>query len=48
MYGTTYRFQEEDAADGTSFEPSDPGRSIRQNPPSETKQSRINAGAKVH
>ena len=27
MYGTTYRFQEEKAKDGTSFAPSDPGRS---------------------
>ena len=26
MYGTTYRFQEEDVADGTSSAPSDPGR----------------------
>ena len=29
MYGTNYRFQEEDAADGISFEPSDQGRSTR-------------------
>ena len=35
MYGTPYRFQEEDAADGTSFAPSDPGRSTRQFPSSE-------------
>ena len=34
-YGTTYRFQEEDAADGTSFAPSDQGRSTRQFPSSE-------------
>ena len=34
MYGTTYRFQEEDAADGTSFAPSDQGRSTRQFPSS--------------
>ena len=32
MYGTTYRFQEEEAADGTSFAPSDPSRSTRQFP----------------
>ena len=30
MYGTNYSFQEEDAADGISFEPSDQGRSTRQ------------------
>ena len=48
MHGNTYRFQEEDAADGTSFEPADPGRSTRQFPSSETKQRIINAGTKVH
>ena len=30
MYGTTHRFQEEDAAIGTSSAPFDPGRSNRQ------------------
>ena len=39
MYGTTYRFQEEDAADGSSFAPSDQGRSTRQFPSSETSQA---------
>ena len=39
MYGTTYGFQEEDAADGTSFAPSDAGRSTRQFPSSKTSQS---------
>ena len=47
MFGTTYIFQEEDAADGTSFELSDPGRSTRQFP-SEKSQGTINAGTKVH
>ena len=47
MYGTTYRFQEEDAADGNSFEPSDPGRSTRQFPSSEKSQGTINAGTKM-
>ena len=45
-YGTTYRFQEEDAADGTSFAPSSPSRSTRQFPSSETEDSTINAGMK--
>ena len=48
MYGTTYRCQEEYAADGTSFEPSDPRRSTRQFPSSERKQTTVNAGTKVH
>ena len=48
MHGTTYRFQEEEAADGISFEPSDPGRTTRRVPSSETKQSIKNAGTKVH
>ena len=48
VYGTTYRFQEEDAADGTSFAPSGPDRSTRQFPSSETKCSIINTGTKVH
>ena len=34
MSGTTYRFQDRDAADGTSFAPSDPGRSTRPSPSS--------------
>ena len=48
MYGTTYRFQEADASDGTSFEPSDPGRSTRQFPSSEKLHGTINAATKVH
>ena len=44
IYGTTYRFQEEDAADGTSFAPSDPSRSTRQFSSSETQYSTINTG----
>ena len=32
-FENTYRFQEEDAADGTSSVPCDPGRSTRQFPP---------------
>ena len=48
MYGTTYKNQEKDAADGTSFEPSDPGRDTRQFPSSETSQCTMNAGTKVH
>ena len=47
MYGTTYRFQEKDAADGISFEPSDPSRSTRQFPSSEKSQGTTNAGTKV-
>ena len=41
-----YRFQEEDAAGGTSFAPSDPSRRTRQFPFSETKHSTINTGTK--
>ena len=48
MYGTTYRIQKQDAADGTSFEPSDPGRSTRRILSSETSQGTINAATKVH
>ena len=48
VYGTTYRFQEEVAADGTPFAPSDPSRSTRQFPSSETKHSTINTGTRVH
>ena len=44
IYGTTYRFQEEDAADGTSFAPFGPYKSTRQLPSSETQHSTINAG----
>ena len=42
IYGTFYRFEEEDAADGTSFAPSDPSRSTRQFASSETKHSTMN------
>ena len=48
IYGTTYRFQEEDAADGTSLVPSNLSKSIRQFPSSETKCSTKNTGTKVH
>ena len=41
-YGTTYRFQEEDAADGTSFAPFRPCKSTRQFPSSETQHRTIN------
>ena len=44
IYGTTYRFQEEDAADGTSFAPSDQGRRTRHFLSSKTKHSTINTG----
>ena len=44
MHGTTYRFQEGDAADGTSFVPFGPCRSTRQFPSSKTKHSTMNAG----
>ena len=43
-YGTTYRFQEEDGADGTSFAPFGPCKSTRQFPSSETQHSTINTG----
>ena len=39
IYETIHRFQEEDAADGNSFAPSDPSRSTRQFPSSNTAQS---------
>ena len=42
IYGTSYRSQEGDAADGTSFVPFGPCRSTRQFLPSETKHSTIN------
>ena len=41
---TTYRFQEGDAADGTSCEPSGPCRNIRQFPSSETQRNTIKTG----
>ena len=44
IHGTTYRFQEEDAAGGTSFAPSGPSKSTRQFPSSETKHRTINTG----
>ena len=43
VYGTTFRFQEEDAADGTSFAPFDLCKSTRQFLSSETQHSTINA-----
>ena len=43
-YGTTYRFQEGDAADGTSFVPFRPCKKTRQFPSSETEDSTINEG----
>ena len=44
MLGTTHRFQEGDAADGTSFVPIGPCRSTRQFPSSKTKHSTMIAG----
>ena len=44
MHGTTHRFQEGDAADGTSFVPFVPCRSTLQFPSSKTKHSTMNAG----
>ena len=44
IYGTTYRFQEGDAADGTSFAPFGPCKSTRQFPSSEIQHSTINTG----
>ena len=41
---TTYRFQEEDAADGTSCPPSGPCKNTRQFPSSETQRSTVNMG----
>ena len=46
IYGTTYRFQEEDAADGTSCVPSGPCRSTRQFPSPETQHGTIKRGTK--
>ena len=49
IHGTTYRFREEDAADGTSFAPSGPCKSIRQFPSSKTEHSTVNGGyGKLH
>ena len=42
--GTTYRFQEEDAADGTSFAAFGPCENSRQFPSSETENSSIIPG----
>ena len=42
---TTYRFQEEDAADGTSCALFGPCKNTRRFPSSETEHSTINAGA---
>ena len=44
IYGTTYRFQEEDAADGTSFAPFGPCKRTRQFLSSETQHSTIITG----
>ena len=44
IHGTTYRFQEEDAADGTSFAPFGPCKNTPQFLSSETEHSTINAG----
>ena len=44
IYGTTYRFQEEDAEDETSFAPFGPCKSTRQFPSSETQHRTINTG----
>ena len=43
-YGTTYKLQEEDAGDGTSFAPFCPCKSTRQFPSSETQHSTIITG----
>ena len=45
---TTYKFQEGDAADGTSFVPFGPCRSTRQFPSSETKHSTVIWVSKLH
>ena len=47
MHGTTYRFQEGGAADGTSFVPFGPCRSTRQFLSSEAKHSTVNMGIKT-
>ena len=44
IHGTTYRFQEGDAADGTSFVPFGLCRSTRPFLSSETKHSTVNMG----
>ena len=44
IYGTTYRFKEEDARDGTSLAPFGPRKSTRQSPSFETEHSTINTG----
>ena len=41
---TTYRFQEGDATDGTSCEPSGPCKSTRQFPSSETQRTTMKTG----
>ena len=48
IHGTTYRFQEGDAADGISFVPFGPCRSTRHFPSSETQHGIINTGTGVH
>ena len=42
IHATTYRFQEGDAADGTSCAPSDPCKITRHFPSSETQRSTVN------
>ena len=44
IHGTSYRFQEEDAADVTSFAPFGPCKNTRQFLSSETEHSTINVG----
>ena len=48
IHGSTYRFQEGDAADGNSFVPFGPCRSNRQFPSSETQHGIINTGTGAH
>ena len=47
IHGYTYRFQEGDATDGTSCEPSGPCRSTRQFPSYETQQGTIKTGTET-
>ena len=44
IHWTTYRFQEEDATDGTSCAPSGPCKNTRQFPSSKTEHSTMNEG----
>ena len=47
IHGYTYRFQERDATDGTSCEPSGPCRSTCQFPSSETQHGTIKMGTET-